>query len=164
MNKTYLFPHKVRLYGWIILGVSAILFVLCLISKDFLELEIKMPAIYDDMATFTFLNSSAHHSRNWFVIADTSFFTTIVPSLFIIGAMLVAFSKEKTEDELTCRLREQSLVWAIEIGFAVLLIAYLFFYGISFLYIRRFIVDLFLVLFFFKFRYEIYKLGKESEK
>ncbi|MBR1625911.1 MAG: hypothetical protein IJ681_02080 [Bacteroidales bacterium] len=164
MTKTYLLPNKVRIYGWIVLIITAILFILCLISDQFMDIEFKMPAIYDDLSGIKIFNSSVSSDRHWFVMADTSIFTTIIPSLFIIGAILVVFSKEKVEDELTCKIREQSLVWAIEVGFTVLLIAYLFFYGISFLFIRRFVVDLFLVLFFCKFRFEIYRLKKEVGK
>lgn len=162
MKKTYLFPNKSKVYGGIALGVSVILFLLCLISEDVMNLEFKMPAIYNDLATMKLFNSANQVDRCWFVMAETSIFRTIVPSLFLIGAMLVAFSKEKIEDELTCRIREQSLVWAIKIGFVLLLFAYLFCYGVSFLFIRRFVVDLFLVLFFCKFRFEMYSLKKEA--
>jgi membrane protein YdbS with pleckstrin-like domain len=83
--------------------------------------------------------------------------------LMILGGLLVGFSKEKQEDELIVALRERSLVWAMIVGYFVLIFLYLFIYGYAFLYVMRFIVDLFLILYIIKFKIELYRLKRQDK-
>ena len=171
-NSQYLFPHKLRLVGWVLIAVSAILLVLCtnvfglLNSKfDLIDMSVPFPALYSDVFSRAFVEIDGNNdSRNWFTIVDASVFTTFMPSLFLLGALFVCFSKERVEDELICKIREHSLVWSTMFTFFLLIFCTLFFYGIIFLYIKRFIIDLYLIIFYCKFRFELYKINREEVK
>lgn len=53
--------------------------------------------------------------------------SSIVGVLFMTGALFVAFSREKTEDEFIAKIRLESLLWATYINYGVLLFCFLFF-------------------------------------
>jgi hypothetical protein len=80
--------------------------------------------------------------------------------LIITSAFLVAFSKEKQEDEFISKIRLESLVWAVYLNYAILIIALLFIYDMSFMWVIIF--NMFTILFFFiaRFNWEVYKLKK----
>jgi hypothetical protein len=71
--------------------------------------------------------------------------------LLIIGAILIAFSKEKFEDEFISKIRLESLVWAIYLNYAVLILAIIFIYDMTFFWVI--VLNMFTLLFFFIFRF-----------
>lgn len=165
-HSEYLFTHKLRLVGWILVILSALLFILCINPMkifgenfDLVDMEIPFFAIYTDNIGEMF-NTSAN-SRHWFTITQTGLFTTFVPVIFLVGALFVCFSKEKVEDELICKIRERSLVWSTMVTFFFLIFCILFFYGFTYLLIKRFVIDLYLIIFYLKFRFELHKINKQ---
>ena len=84
----------------------------------------------------------------------------ILGILFIVGAILVAFSKEKHEDEFIAKIRMESLVWATYINYAILIFCMLFFYNIGFLYVMIFNMFTVLLLFILRFYYLLYRSNK----
>jgi len=84
----------------------------------------------------------------------------ILGILCIIGAILVAFSKEKYEDEFIAKIRMESLVWATYINYAILILCILFFYGFGFMYVMIFNMFTILFLFIVRFYYLLYKSNK----
>ena len=81
----------------------------------------------------------------------------------ILGAMLVTCSREKIEDEMVRQLRLNSLLVALYISYAVLIVCSLFVYGLDFLYVM--IYNMFTILFVFMivFRYRMWRLNKEMK-
>jgi len=73
---------------------------------------------------------------------------------------MVAFSKEKTEDEFILRTRIDSLLWATYINYFILIFCFIFFFGFEFLYIMIFNMFTILIFFIFRFNYVLYKEAK----
>ena len=79
----------------------------------------------------------------------------------ISGAILATCSREKIEDEMVRQLRLNSLLVALYISYAVLIVCSLFVYGLDFLYVM--IYNMFTILFVFMvvFRYRMWQFNKE---
>jgi hypothetical protein len=153
MKTKILFPNHFKRIGWIILIPSAILGVLSVfdaIKFGFLS-NVKMFALYSD--DFPSGNTVFGFVKN--NISDE-----ILGILCIVGAILVAFSKEKHEDEFIAKIRMESLVWATYINYAILIFCMLFFYSIGFLYVMIFNMFTILLFFIIRFYYLLYKSNK----
>ena len=153
MKTKLLFPNRFKRIGWILLVPSTILGILIIFndfSFDFLGL--KVFAIYSD---------DFFGSDTIFGLVKNNITDEIVGILFIIGALFVAFSKEKQEDEFIAKTRLESLVWATYINYAILIFCFLFFYSTGFFLVM--IINMFTILIFFIFRfYLILYMSKKS--
>lgn len=155
MKLNFLFPNKFKKIGWLILIPSAIIGLITLIydyEPSFLDLNV--PAIIvDDVFSV---------EKKAFRMVNNNILNEILCVLVIISSLLVAFSEEKSEDEYISKIRLESLVWAVYFNYAVLLIAILFIYDLSFLWIMIF--NMFTVLLFFivRFNWQISKLKKSA--
>ena len=78
--------------------------------------------------------------------------------------MLIAFAKEKVEDEFISKLRLTSLLWAISINYILLLIGILTVYGLDFLNVLFYNMFTPLVIFIIRFNFLYYKYSRENEK
>ena len=151
MKIKFLFPNKFRVLGWILAIPSFILMVFNL-NYDFM---------------FHFLDYQKKGTHKIFV--DNSFlfnldvnnFTDELGGILLItGLLLVAFSKEKIEDERTIKIRLESLLWAVYINSAFLILSIIFFYGELFLKIMAYNICTPLILFILKYRVAMYLDGK----
>ena len=168
-RSSYLFAHKMRYVGWVLVGISLIMLIIGLnpfkvFGEDFDLTQDIIPcfAIYTDGLS-TFFDSSVNTSH-WFTVIKTSLVFTYMPVIFLLGCLFVCFSKEKQEDEMICKIREQSLVWATMVTFFIMIFVILFFYGFTYLFIKRGVIDLYLVIFYAKFRYELHKINNCQTK
>ena len=95
MQTKYLLPNRAKIWGWIIALPSLVLMFLYL-QFDF---------------TFSFLDYSTKAQKisfdnGWlFTIQFNNFTDEVGGVLLIIGLLLVAFSREKDEDERIAQLR-----------------------------------------------------------
>jgi hypothetical protein len=84
----------------------------------------------------------------------------IVSTILVLsGLLLIAFSKEKVEDEQISKLRLDSLQWAIYLNYFLLIISLIFTNGINFIDILRLNIWLPLVFFIIRFRWKIWHLN-----
>jgi hypothetical protein len=149
-----LLPNRFKRPGWIIFIPSALLGLFIIIfDYDFKFLDTKVFTIYSGTALFL-------KEHIWFGFMDSNLTKTIIGVLFIIGAMFVAFSKEKTEDEFIAKTRLESLLWATYINYGILLFCFLFFYDFEFLYVMIFNMFTILVIFIIRFYYMLYRANK----
>ena len=146
MFKQMLLPNACKKIGWVLLIPSALVgfFLMLTDLESKLKIESKVFALYND----EFLGSSKH-----FGIISTDITNTLVGIVFIIGAMMVAFSKEKNEDEYIANLRLSSLMWAVWVNYTLLLLSFIFIYGMGFLHVM--IYNMFTVLIIFIGRFNI---------
>ncbi len=145
MKIKYLFPHKYRKLGWIILIPSFILGIFYLTNNNSSgSPDLKITPLYN---TFNDLMKN-------------DFFDEIIGVLLIISLLFVAFSKEKNEDEFISKIRLESLVWATYFNYFILLLAIIFVYDFPFLYVI--IINMFTILIFFiiRFNWKIWKFKK----
>lgn len=152
MTTRFLFPHRFKNIGWIALVICSILLITASIGLlELPELNLTVPILVDDKA-----------------LSDTQFLTfqtknitlTALMALSIIGAILVACSREKHEDEFIAKLRLESLLWATYINYSLLLLAVLFVYGLTFLAVMEWNMFTLLVIFIIRFHFILHSAAK----
>ena len=79
----------------------------------------------------------------------------------VLGALFVTCSREKIEDEMVRQLRLNSLLVALYINYAVLILCSLFVYSLDFLYVMMYNMFTILFIFMIVFRYRMWCLNKE---
>lgn len=152
MTLKLLLPNKYKMIGWIILFPSFIL-GLCLVISGYEPswLNAKVLSIFPDQI---------FGSKNYFSIISVNLTNTIVGILFIVGCLLVGFSKEKNEDEFIAKIRLSSLLWAVFVNYLLLLIAFIFIYDLAFLSVMMYNMFTVLLIFILRFNYILYKSSK----
>src|SRR3954451_14495274 len=104
-----LLPNKYKMIGWCILIPATILGIILIIT-DFDGLPVKA-------TVFAMFNDPILGKDQAFSFIVTNITTTVVGILFIVGAIFIAFSKEKREDEFIANLRLSSLLWAVFVNY-----------------------------------------------
>lgn len=149
MSPRLLLPHRYKLIGWIILVPAAIVGLTMLIFEtDIFDLNANV---------FALINENLFKETDSFGIINTNIIPTLAGSLFIIGAMMVGFSKEKREDEFISNLRQSSLLWAVLVNYSLLLFCFLFIYGMSFINVMLYNMFTTLIIFIIRFNYILYR-------
>jgi hypothetical protein len=153
MKTKFLFPNQFKRIGWILLIPSTILGVLII----FFDFKLK----FLDSKVFTIYSKELFAETPTFLgFVKGNYAATIVGILFLIGAIFVAFSKEKHEDEFVAKIRLESLVWAIYINYTILALCFLFFFSTEFLLVMIFNMFTILIFFIIRFYYVLYKSNK----
>jgi hypothetical protein len=110
---------------------------------------------------FAFFNEGVLNDAESFKVIYTNVTPTIVGILFLVGALLVSFSREEREDEFIAKLRQSSLLWAVLLNYVLLIICFAFVYGFSFLNVMIYNMFTVLVLFIIRFNYILYRSSKD---
>lgn len=147
MLKNLLFPNRFKRIGWM-------LFVPSLFLGLFLTLTGYEPQFLNGHA-LSLLPSMAN--EHFFGIVEVNFAQTIVGASFIVGALLVGFSREKNEDEFIARIRLSSLLWAVLVHYILLLLAFLLVYDTAFLSIMVYNMFTVLIIFIARFHFILYR-------
>jgi len=149
MKTNYLFPNRFKKIGWFLFIPGIILGILYLIyQSDLSFFDIKIFAIAED---------AIFKDANFFSISENNVLDEISGILLIIGALFIAFSKEKSEDEFISKIRLESLVWATYLNYAILILAIIFVYDIPFLWVLEFNMFTLLIFFLIRFNWALYK-------
>ncbi|MBQ9253146.1 MAG: LPXTG cell wall anchor domain-containing protein [Bacteroidales bacterium] len=155
MKRIILLPHRWQYVGLGLLSVGIILSIVGFVSNwELLNYEFKMPALINNAGIF------GNNGILWFSTAETSIYTTILPLLIIAGSLLIGFSKEKEEDELISLTRQTSAEKTILLGFSLVAFCYLFVYGIIFLYIIFYLVQLLPLVYVIWFKISLFRIKK----
>ena len=154
MKLNYLFPNKYKKIGWLILIPSVIIGSITLILEfEPNYLDFNVPAIFID---------EFFGDKHFIGIVNNNVLNEILGTLIILSSLLVAFSKEKSEDEYISKIRLESLVWAVYLNYAILLISFLFIFDLSFLWVMIFNMFTILLFFIIRFNWQISKLKKSA--
>lgn len=157
MKIKYLFPHRFNKIGWIVLIIGLIMGIYSLVN-GFSETD----GIYKyfKINFFVFWFDFPFQESKFFQFSRINIYNAVVGTLLIVGSLMVAFSKQKEEDEFIAKIRLESLVWATYVNYIVLLIAFIFVYGAPFFNVMLF--NMFTILFFFiiRFNWELIKMKK----
>ena len=134
MKSRYLLPHLYKKIG----GILFLLFIA-------LYLVIQMG-----------FNIKWLNAENSNFSAD-GFADELIVTGLVISLLMIAFSKEKNEDEYIATVRLESLQWGIYINYALLVVATWSFYGLN--YFSVMVYNMFTPLLFFilRFHYVIIK-------
>jgi uncharacterized membrane protein len=143
MGSKYLFSYKSRYWGLIL--ILAHILVMHIWRRSFPgNASREMHGIPDNSALF--------NSGHLFFIATSL--------LVLAGLFLIAFSKEKVEDEQIGQLRLDSLRWAIYFYYLTLVLSIVFTNGIDYIDILRLNTWVPLVFFIVRFRWVIFRLNR----
>lgn len=146
MHTKYLLPAAAKKWGWA-LAVPAFILMIAYLQFDF---------------SFPFLDytsNSTHISldKEWLFNVQSNNFTDEAGGiLLMVGLLLIAFSRERDEDERIARLRLESLLWATLINSILIGVSIVLFYNDLFLKIMAYNVCSTLILFVIKFNLTIY--------
>jgi hypothetical protein len=150
MNTRYLFNAKYRQLGWMVFVPATILGILTLI----LEWE---PALLD-VKVLGFFIDEVFGVEKLVGFTENNILNEILGILVILSGLLVAFSRERDEDELITKIRLESLVWATYWNYGILILAFLFLYDLTFYWVMVFNMFTILYLFIIRFTLAIRKL------
>lgn len=154
MNNKFLLPHRYKIIGWYIL-IPATLFGMALMIGGVHEL------FAVNAKVFAFYYEELFGEGHSFSVFHTNITPTLTGVLFLVGALLVSFSKEKREDEFIARLRQSSLLWAVLVNYGLLLLSFVFIYGLAFLSVMLYNMFTVLIIFIIRFNYILYRSSKE---
>ncbi len=152
MKNNLLLPNKYKKIGWYILIPSTVLGIF--ISLTGFETE------WLNVKVFAILYDRIFDESKMFSFVKADITNTVTGVLFLIGAMLVGFSKEKTEDEFISELRLSSLLWSVWINYVLLFFAFIFIYGIPFFTVMVYNMFTVMIIFIARFNYILYKNSK----
>lgn len=147
MKTNYLFPNRFKKIGWLLFIPGILLGIVYMIYFN------------SGLGFFKIFNFKVFSIAEQSLLKDTKFFSMTLNNLLdetssillIIGGLLIAFSKEKFEDEFISKIRLESLVWATYINYVILLVAIIFVFDFPFLWVMEF--NMFTVLLFFIIRF-----------
>jgi hypothetical protein len=143
MRSRYLFPYRSRFLGFLL--ILAHIVIMYIWRRGFhVDADRELHGISDGMALF---------SRGHLFFIATSL-------LVLAGLFLIAFSKEKVEDEQIAQLRLDSLRWAIYFYYLTLVLSIVFTSGIDYVDILRINTWVPLLFFIVRFRWVIFRLNR----
>ena len=156
MKTSYLFPNRFKKIGWVMFILGALLGIVYLIfgvNSDIKMFDVNVLAVITD--------TSLADGITFFKVVDNNILDEIAGVLLIIGAIFIAFSKEKSEDEFISKIRLESLVKATYVNYAILLFAIIFVYDWMFFWVIVFNMFTILILFVIIFNRALYKSNKQ---
>lgn len=155
MTSYLLLPNKFKIIGWFILVPITIAGIyLSITGFNSLELNAKV---------FALLNTEFMSKSVYFSFIKTDITQTLIGILFLVGGLLVSFSKEKIEDEYIAKLRLSSLLWAVWVNYILLLLCFIFVYGTGFLSVMIYNMFTVLIIFIIRFNYLLCKNAKMAK-
>jgi len=159
MFGTSLFPHGFRLPGWLLLlpgialGLAYIFF-----EFEWSVLDLRVWAIGGEVGIF-----SNNEEKGLIEVIENNLTDELASMLTLVGAVLVAFSEERTEDEFHKRLRFQAMVWALKLQVIVLLLGVIFLYDMIFLRFMMIALFSFFLFYIGRYHYLLQKIRRESK-
>ncbi|MGN6491528.1 MAG: LPXTG cell wall anchor domain-containing protein [Agriterribacter sp.] len=154
MIKTPLLPNWYKWIGWCLL-VPGLILGMIVTATDY-------EANWLSARVLNIIRQDAIGPACYFTFVKTNLTATLAGLLILVGGMLVAFSREKQEDEFIARLRLSSLMWAVVVNYVLLLLALLFVYGMSFFHVMVYNMFTVLLIFIARFNYLLYKNNKTA--
>lgn len=94
---------------------------------------------------------------------DSYLFNNIAIIGTCIGAILATCSREEVEDEMTGQMRLNSLLTALYINYAILIVCSLLIYDLDFLNVMLYNMFTILLIFMVVFRWKIWRVKKATE-
>lgn len=142
MKKDLLFPNRYRLIGWFLFIPSALLGLIIRNANAIRGLMGDDTDFFDDMSSY----------------ADE------VAALGIIaGLLLIAFAREKTEDEMIRQLRLESLQWSVYVNYFLLALAIAFIYDEAFFDVLVYNMFTILIVFVARFRWSLKRVERTDD-
>jgi hypothetical protein len=145
MKTRFLFSHKLRLVGTLLLTTAAILCIIDFYKTGGIFFSTPMSIKFNTLS-----------KEDWFGLI----YNGILQVSMVLSLLFIGFSKEKVEDEQIAQLRLDSLQWAIYFNYALFILCIIFIYGFSFFSVLVYNVITPLIFFIIRFRWKIYSLNR----
>ncbi len=151
MKTKLLLPHRYKAIGWFI-AIPAFVLMMLYMYMDF---------------SFSFLDYHAQGAKisldgTFLLTTDSNNFTDEIAGVLLIsGLLMIAFAREKLEDERIAKIRLESLLWAVLINSILVMLAIILFYGTFFLQILVYNVCTPLIIFIARFNLVMYNERKK---
>lgn len=147
-----LLPFNARYYGYVLLFLSIILAIIRFYFDIKLKvLDVKVFAVY-----------SKYFETNYFTLISNHISEELIALGLILGLLLINFSSEKIETEVTQSLRYKALILTFYINSFFLIFSVLFIYG--FVFINVIVLNLFTPLIFYIIIFKILLFRSNSQK
>ena len=143
MRPNYLFPYGTRYFG---------------IALILVHVPIKL--LWDHYYPNGYDQSVSSSGTNGFLFSAPHLFFIATTLMVLVGLFLVAFSRERVEDEQITQLRLDSLRWAIYLNYAILLFGLIFTRRSESDHILMLNIWLPLLFFILRFQWVIYRLNR----
>jgi len=143
MRANYLFPYNTRYFG---------------IALILIHIPIKL--LWDHYYPNGYDQSPSGKAGFLFSAPHLFFIGTTL--MMLVGLFLVAFSRQRVEDEQITQLRLDSLRWAIYLNYAILLFGLIFTRGSESNHILILNIWLPLLFFILRFQWVIYRLNRSA--
>lgn len=144
MKTHFLLAHAYKKIGWFLFIPGMLLGAIYLLFPvDQID--------YFNLNVFSIGEQTFGGKTSFFTVLENNFLDEIIGLLIIIGSLLIAFSKEKSEDEFISKIRLESLLWATFINYLILIFTIIFVYDMLFFWVLVF--NMFTVLIFFIIRF-----------
>ncbi|KAA5538186.1 hypothetical protein [Paenimyroides baculatum] len=127
MKSIYLFPNKLKIPALVVFIISFILILLQATHTFDIEINTKVFAIANDYIL------EGENLDKYSVIITDNIYNEILDITFFLSGVILAFSKEKTEDEMIGLIRYKSLTYSTDFTFSMLILSEIFIYGASFI-------------------------------
>lgn len=152
MTSYYLFPSWTKYIGWVLFVIAAIGGVLTLVNDwEPSFLTAKVPAFFIDRL---------FEKKRTFGWVENNMLNEILGTLTMAGLLLIAFAKEKIEDEFITRIRLDALLWAVYVNYAVLFVSFWLFYDFTFFWVMVINMYTILIIFILRFNLLLFKNSK----
>lgn len=152
MNSRFLFSHKFKIAGLILLLPALALGVLFL----FFNYE---PAFFD-WHVFA-IADVGFNDAVYFDVIENNVTNELAGILLIVSMVFVAFSREKQEDEYISKIRLESLLWATYINYGILVLSLVFLYNFAFFWVMIFNMFTLLIIFIVRYYIMLNKMKRE---
>lgn len=154
MKSMKLLPYRYKIIGWVILVPSLLAGLLMLLGID------NFASFTFSGKTFAFVSGDLMKDNQYFQVISTDLKATLAGTLITAGALLVAFSREKVEDEFIAALRLSSFQWAVLVSYTILFFCFLFVFGIPFFTVMSLNMFTVILLFIIRFNFLLYRNKK----
>lgn len=147
LKTTFLLPKSFRFVG-IIFFIAGLLFGIVRFKYGFKP---------DALDLNTFAVYSSYLETRFMQIVRNNFGEEVTGVLMVGGLFMMAFAREKTENEVVNRLRLKSFFIAAYVNFSFLLVALLFTFGFAFVYMLMVNMGVGLLAYIGTFRFLLYQ-------
>ena len=145
MRTNYLFPFPTRYFG---------------IALILIRIPVKL--LWDHYYPNGYDQAVSSSASNGFLFSTPHLFFIGTTLMVLVGLFLVAFSRERVEDEQITQLRLDSLRWAIYLNYAILLFCLIFTSGSESHHSLMLNIWLPLLFFILRFQWVLYRLNRSA--
>jgi hypothetical protein len=149
--KSKLLPHTYKKIGWLLLLPTFVAGVIFMFISNFTN--------GPEIITFGYFGDELFggQKKSAIRIDHIQVIPNLISILFLIGGLLVMFSKEKKEDEYINQIRLSSLQNSVFFNYILLFFCIVFIHGIPFFHVMVYNLFTIILIYILRFHFLIYK-------